>query len=118
MGAERLDHVPDVLERGVVERVLGVGVLIDKDGDHDRPDLLVGRFANRPPERLDNVDLRVFRVDERNSVERRHIDPLTQATGIGKEAALALANRPQVMQASIALRAAHLPRDMLGPKFP
>ena len=88
MGAERLQHIPDVLEGGVVERLLGVGVLVDEHRDHDGADLLVGGLADRPPEGLDDVDGRAARVDEGDAVEGRHIDALAEAAGVAEQAAL------------------------------
>ena len=88
MCPQRVQNLPDdlvflIVVEGLLRR--------DPSGDTDREDdithLLAGSAAHDAANRLDDIDLRLPRMEEHDGVERRDIDALAQAPRVRQDAA-------------------------------
>ncbi len=113
---QRFDDIPDRLEHRRVQGDLGVLVGVDEHRDHDGADGLVVGLADRPPDRLHDVDLRPLRVDERHPVQRRDIDTLGQTAGVGQQAAFPVIEPFEMTDEHAALTGGHLTGGVLRPQ--
>src|SRR5581483_3029357 len=83
---------------------------------HNRADRLVGGLSDRPTDRLDDINLRPARVDERDTIESRQVDTLREAARVGENGALIALERAEAVEAAVALTARHLAGDVLCPE--
>ena len=79
------------------------------------PTFLSGDLADRPAERLDDVDGRAARVDERDAVDARHVHALAEAAGVAEQAALVRRKVAEAKQQPVAVSARHRARDVVAP---
>ena len=88
VGAQRLQHLPDVaVDIVAIERRGRVHVR----GDDDRQDHVAVAFvlstAHHSPHRLHHVDLRPARLQEQHGIQGGHVDTLGQTAGVAEHVA-------------------------------
>ena len=74
--------MPNVVELGRFECLLGVGVLVYKDGNDDGADRLIVGLSHCSADGLDDVHVRAARFDEGDAAEGRDIDTFGEAAGV------------------------------------
>jgi hypothetical protein len=117
VGTQRLQHLPHDLEAFVVaQRLLRCHAGGDDDRQDDVAEVLAFGAAHHSPHRLHDVDLRAARGEEHHRVQRRHVDTLGQAAGVGQDAARVVAGLGaflQPLQHRVALEGVHGAVDVL-----
>ena len=90
MGPQGVQHGPDHFEVGVVfENLVALSLRWNHDRNDDISVFLPLAATHDSSHRLHDVDLRVLRGDEDHGIERRDIDTLREAAGIGQHTAFA-----------------------------
>lgn len=90
VGPQGVQHGPDHLEVGVVfEHLVALGIGRNHDRNDDISVFLALAAAHDATDRLHDIDLRVLRRNEDHGVERRDIDTLREAAGVGQHTAFA-----------------------------
>ena len=115
VGAERSQHAPNDGETGVVvQRRGGIHALRDGDRQHDVAVLLAFGLAHGAAHRLHDVHLGAARRHEQHGVQRRHVDALGKAAGVGKDAAGVGVFALQPLDAGLAVQRVVLAVHVLG----
>ena len=119
VGTQRLEHLPDDLEAFVVaQRLLRRDPGGDDDGQDDVSHLLHPNrvLAHHPADGLDDVDLGPTWGEEHDGVERRDVNALGEAAGVGEHPAHVVVLGGTVLeplQEVAALEGVHRPVDVL-----
>ena len=91
MAPDGVERLPDLAPAiAVAEQLLRGRPRGDDDGKDDVSHPLALGPAHDPPDGLHHLDLAPARMHEQDAVERRQVDALGEAPGVGQDAALAL----------------------------